>query len=94
MQWIRDTDEIFATHHEKKNKLTDEEIIKLLESEDEVGCSNISIQGDEISQNFLTEEQEAYGENQDDSLTERQLTQNAPNNNEPVARPSWTFPVA
>ena len=91
---IEDTAEILATHHEKKNKLTDVEIIKLLESEDEDGCSNISIQGDEISQNFLTEEQEAYEENQDDSLTERPLTQNAPNNNEPVAGPSWTFPVA
>ena len=86
---IKDTAEIFATHHEKKNKLTDEEIIKLLESEDEDGCSNTSNQGDEISQNFLTEEQEAYEENQDDSLTEIQLTQNAPYNNEPVAEPSW-----
>ena len=51
---IEDTAEIFTTCHEKKKKLTDEEIIKLLESEDEDGCSNASIQGDEISQNFLT----------------------------------------
>ena len=86
---IEDTAEIFATHHEKKKKLTDEEIIKLLESEDEDGCSNTSIQGDEISQNFLTEEQKAYVGNQEYALTGRQSTQNAPQNNEAVAGPSW-----
>ena len=54
---IEDTAEIFATCHEEKRKLTDEEIIKLLESEDEDGCSNASIQGDEISQNFQLKNQ-------------------------------------
>ena len=86
---IEDTAEIFATSHEKKKKLTDEEIIKLLESEDEDGCSNASIQGDEISQNFPTEESEAYEENREDALTEKQLTQNAIQNDGPVAGPSW-----
>ena len=40
---IEDTAEIFATHHEKTKKLTDKEIIKLLESEGEDDCSNASI---------------------------------------------------
>ena len=68
--------------------MTDEEIIKLLESEDEDGCSNASIQGDEISQNFPIEEPEAYEENREDALTKKQLTQNAIQNDEPVAGPS------
>ena len=91
---IEDTAEIFATCHEKKKKLTDEEIIKLLESEDEDGCSNASIQGDDISQNFLTEEPEAYEENREDAFTEKQLTHNAIQNDEPVAGPSWKQDVS
>ena len=87
---IEDTAEIFATCHEKKKKLTDEEIIKLLESED--GCSNASIQGNDISQNFPTEEPEAYVENQEDTLTEKQLTQNAIQKDEPLGKK--TFPLA
>ena len=47
--------------------------MKLLESEDEDGCSNASSQGDEISQNFPTEEPEAYEENREDALTEKQF---------------------
>ena len=86
---IEDTAEIFPTCHEKKRKLTDEEIIKLLKSEDEDGCSNASIQGDDISQNFPTEEPEAYEENRKDALTKKQLTQNAIQNHEPVAGSSW-----
>ena len=73
--------------------MTDEEIIKLLESEDEDSCSNASFQEDEISQNFPTEEPEAYVENQEDALTEKQLTQNALQNDDPVAGPSWKHDV-
>ena len=35
----------------------------------------------------------AYVENQEDALTEKQLTQNVLQNNEPVAGPSWKYDV-
>ena len=64
-----------------------------MKSEDEDGCSNASNQGDEISQNSLTEEPEAYAENWEDALTENQLPQNALQNDKPVVGPSWKHDV-
>ena len=47
-----------------------------------------------MSQNSLTEEPEAYAENQEDALNEKQLTQNALQNDEAVAGPSWKHGVS
>ena len=89
---ITDTAEIFATTHQRQ-RLTDEEIQRLLDDPEEDGPSDESIHEDEALNDLPTETHEGYEGSQENTSTEEQPAQNVRDNipNEPVAGPSWQY---
>ena len=89
---ITDTAEIFATTHQRQ-RLTDEEIQRLLDDPEEDGSSDESIHEDEALDDLPTKTHEGYEGSQENTSTEEQPAQNVRDNtpNEPVAGPSWQY---